>query len=63
MGIAFRDFPPTAIYQNGTITVTPPYEGAVVRFDAKEMNQQDNRHYMQNQFRRRITKTIFPYFF
>ncbi|OIV39786.1 beta-N-acetylhexosaminidase [Flavobacterium johnsoniae] len=35
MGIAFRDFPPTAIYQNGTITVTPPYEGAVVRYDAQ----------------------------
>ncbi|KAF2510138.1 family 20 glycosylhydrolase [Flavobacterium zhairuonense] len=33
MGIAFRDFPPTAIYKNGTITVTPPYEDAVVRFD------------------------------
>jgi hexosaminidase len=35
MGIAFRDFPPTAIYQNGMITVTPPYEGAVVRYDAQ----------------------------
>ncbi|TDO96567.1 beta-N-acetylhexosaminidase [Flavobacterium sp. 245] len=35
MGIAFRDFPPTAIYQNGTITVTPPYEGAIVRYDAQ----------------------------
>ena len=35
MGIAFRDFPPTAIYKNGTITVTPPYEGAVVRYDAQ----------------------------
>lgn len=35
MGIAFRDFPPTAIYQSGTITVTPPYEGAVVRYDAQ----------------------------
>jgi len=35
MGIAFRDFPPTAIYQKGTITVTPPYEGAVVRYDAQ----------------------------
>ncbi|WP_431244200.1 chitobiase/beta-hexosaminidase C-terminal domain-containing protein [Flavobacterium sp. P21] len=33
MGIAFRDFPPTAIYKNGTITVAPPYEGAIVRFD------------------------------
>ena len=33
MGIAFRDFPPTAIYKNGTITVTLPYEGAIVRFD------------------------------
>jgi len=35
MGIAFRDFPPAAIYQNGTITVTPPYEDAVVRYDAQ----------------------------
>ncbi|MFH6995171.1 beta-N-acetylhexosaminidase [Flavobacterium sp. FlaQc-48] len=35
MGIAFRDFPPKAIYQNGTITVTPPYEGAVVRYDTQ----------------------------
>ncbi|KIC00597.1 beta-N-acetylhexosaminidase [Flavobacterium sp. JRM] len=35
MGIAFRDFPPTAIYKSGTITVTPPYEGAVVRYDAQ----------------------------
>lgn len=35
MGIAFRDFPPTAIYKNGTITVTAPYEGAVVRYDTK----------------------------
>lgn len=35
MGIAFRDFPPTAIYQSGTITVTPPYKGAVVRYDAQ----------------------------
>lgn len=35
MGIAFRDFPPTAIYQNGTITITPPYEGAIVRYDAQ----------------------------
>lgn len=33
MGIAFRDFPPTAIYKNGTIIVTPPYEVAIVRFD------------------------------
>lgn len=35
MGIAFRDFPPTAIYKSGTITVTPPYDGAVVRYDAQ----------------------------
>jgi hexosaminidase len=35
MGIAFRDFPPMAIYKNGTITVTPPYEGAIVRYDAQ----------------------------
>lgn len=35
MGIAFRDFPPTATYKNGIITVTPPYEGAVVRYDAQ----------------------------
>lgn len=35
MGIAFRDFPPTAIYINGIITVTTPYEGAVVRYDAQ----------------------------
>jgi hexosaminidase len=35
MGIAFRDFPPTAIYKDGSITVTPPYEGAVVRYDAE----------------------------
>jgi hexosaminidase len=35
MGIAFRDFPPTAIYKSGIITVTPPYEGAVVRYDAQ----------------------------
>jgi hexosaminidase len=35
MGIAFRDFPPTAIYKSGTITVTPPYAGAVVRYDAQ----------------------------
>lgn len=35
MGIAFRDFPPTAIYQNGTITVTSPYEGAIVRYDTQ----------------------------
>ncbi|MCC9073162.1 family 20 glycosylhydrolase [Flavobacterium sp. F-65] len=35
MGIAFRDFPPTAIYKSGSITVTPPYEGAVVRYDAQ----------------------------
>ena len=35
MGIAFRDFPPTAIYKNGNITVTPPYEGAVVRYDSQ----------------------------
>ncbi len=35
MGIAFRDFPPTAIYKSGNITVTPPYEGAVVRYDAQ----------------------------
>lgn len=35
MGIAFRDFPPTAIYKSGTITVTPPYEGAVVRYDTQ----------------------------
>ncbi|MDR7371705.1 family 20 glycosylhydrolase [Flavobacterium aquidurense] len=34
MGIAFRDFPPTALYKNGSITVTPPYAGAVVRYDA-----------------------------
>jgi hexosaminidase len=35
LGIAFRDFPPTAIYKNGTITVTPPYEGAIVRYDTQ----------------------------
>lgn len=35
MGIAFRDFPPTAIYKSGIITVTPPYEGAVVRYDTQ----------------------------
>ncbi|MFV8327235.1 beta-N-acetylhexosaminidase [Flavobacterium sp. ZS1P14] len=35
MGVAFRDFPPTAMYKNGIITVTPPYEGAVVRYDAE----------------------------
>lgn len=35
MGIAFRDFPPQAIYKNGIITVTIPYEGAVVRYDDK----------------------------
>lgn len=35
MGIGFRDFPPTAIYKSGSITVTPPYEGAVVRYDAQ----------------------------
>lgn len=35
LGIAFRDFPPTAIYQNGHITVTPPYKGAIVHFDAE----------------------------
>jgi len=34
MGIAFRDFPPIAIYENGSITVTPPYKEAVVRYDA-----------------------------
>ncbi len=34
MGIAFRDFPPTAVYKSGSITVTPPYAGAVVRYDA-----------------------------
>ena len=33
MGIAFRDFPPTALYNNGSITVTLPYEGAIVRYD------------------------------
>ena len=35
LGIAFRDFPPTAIYKSGTITVTPPYEGAIVRYDTQ----------------------------
>lgn len=35
MDIAFRDFPPTAIYKNGTITVKAPYEGAVVRYDTQ----------------------------
>lgn len=35
MGIAFRDFPPTAIYKNGSITVKLPYEGAIVRYDAQ----------------------------
>lgn len=35
MGIAFRDFPPAASYENGIITVTPPYQGAVVRYDAQ----------------------------
>lgn len=33
-GIAFRDFPPSAIYDKGAITVTPPYTGAVVRYDS-----------------------------
>ena len=33
MGISFRDFPPTATYKNGSITVTPPYLGAVVRYE------------------------------
>ncbi|MEM8521343.1 family 20 glycosylhydrolase [Flavobacterium sp. PL12] len=33
MGIAFRDFPPTALYKNGSIAVTLPYEGAIVRYD------------------------------
>ncbi|MTH16383.1 family 20 glycosylhydrolase [Flavobacterium sp. LC2016-01] len=63
MGIAFRDFPPTAIYQNGTITVTPPYEGAVVRYDAqgneptrqsalytKPIQTKDYEHYMFRTF-------------
>ncbi|MEC5165605.1 hexosaminidase [Flavobacterium sp. PL11] len=38
MGIAFRDFPPTAIYNKGNITVTLPYHGAIVRYssDGKE---------------------------
>ena len=35
MGIAFRDFPPTAIYKDGRITVTPPYKDAVVRYDTE----------------------------
>lgn len=35
MGIAFRDFPPTALYKNGSITVTPPYKGATVHYDAE----------------------------
>jgi hexosaminidase len=35
MGIAFRDFPPSATYKSGIITVTQPYEGAVVRYDAQ----------------------------
>ena len=35
MGIAFRDFPPTTIYNSGSITVTPPYDGAVVRYDSQ----------------------------
>lgn len=35
MGIAFRDFPPSATYKSGIITVTRPYEGAVVRYDAQ----------------------------
>ncbi|TDE05407.1 beta-N-acetylhexosaminidase [Flavobacterium hiemivividum] len=35
LGIAFRDFPPTAIYKNGKITVRLPYEGAVVRYDTE----------------------------
>lgn len=34
MGIAFREFPPTAIYKKGSITVTPPYLGAKVHFEA-----------------------------
>lgn len=63
MGIAFRDFPPAAIYQNGTITVTPPYEGAVVRYDAqgneptrqsalytKPIQTKDYEHYMFRTF-------------
>jgi hexosaminidase len=35
MGIAFRDFPPSATYKSGIISVTKPYEGAVVRYDAE----------------------------
>ena len=35
MGIAFRDFPPSATYKSGIITVTQPYKGAVVRYDAQ----------------------------
>lgn len=35
MGIAFRDFPPSATYKNGIITVKQPYEGAFVRYDAQ----------------------------
>ena len=32
MGIAFRDFPPTANYNKGKITVTVPYTNAEVRY-------------------------------
>lgn len=32
MGIAFRDFPPKAFYENGQITVELPYSNAIVRY-------------------------------
>lgn len=61
MGIAFRDFPPTAIYKNGTITVTSPYAGAIVQYDAKGneptrqspiyTNPIQTKNYEQYQFR------------
>ncbi|TDE47963.1 beta-N-acetylhexosaminidase [Flavobacterium sp. GT3P67] len=35
MGVAFRDFPPMATYKKGIITVTPPYEGADIRYDSQ----------------------------
>ncbi|CAM4119704.1 beta-N-acetylhexosaminidase [Flavobacterium weaverense] len=42
MGIAFRDFPPTALYKNGSITVTLPYEGAIVRYDGDGKEPSNN---------------------
>ncbi|MGL5111044.1 MAG: beta-N-acetylhexosaminidase [Flavobacterium sp.] len=32
MGIAFRDFPPKASFEDGIIDVVPPYKGATIRF-------------------------------